>query len=822
MFIRSSAILSISMCVAAILSATTYNCMTFSVPGASSTNVSGINNAGAIVGTYTAGGVNHGFIANTSSSSFQAIDYPGSMNTRLFAINNSGVVTGEYNAGINGQTPGWFTRDAGGNFSPITVPAGDTLSAAYGINDNGAISVWVTNSMGGSVFGVLNPDGTLTTVPNGLNGDCCITGPASVNIARQMLEVDAGFGDSWLVDTSGNAAQIRFGGAASDVFGLNNAGFLVGYNIGFADEGPFIGFSRDPSGVYSELLCPGSNPFRNSGPRWQAVNDNGVVAGDTTIATPIPGEPQVGLSVTSLTFPPTPVGQTTAPQSLTITNTGNARLDIAGIRITSSDFGGGFGASGCAATAPVSLDSGASCTVMVASKPTAQGTHTATLLIDDSAPGGPQSVALSVTGTNPGPSCKVSSGSPGPPAQLTFTIQDTNTGLKSIVVADETNATASIPTFASGTTGPVTVTATQSDPSQSSRVDFQATNVAGGATTCGATFGGPSQWTFLGGNVTSKIAVVENFDGRLQVFVRGSDNSLGTIAQATPDNGWANWENLGGVLGGNPVAVVNPDGRLQVFALSASNAIMTKTQIAPNGSWSAWQVLTGTVISDPAVAVDGNGDLGMVAVGSDHTLWVNSETSPGGSWSGWSSLGGGILNNPALIANQDGRLQAFVIGMDNGVWTNAQMSPGGSWSGWTSLGGNFSGDPVVIMNQDGRIQVFGTGTDDGLWTAAQTTPGGGFSGFSSLGGIISSNPAVAVNSDGRLEAFVRGLNNNQLWHIAQATPGGGWAAWAMLGGVLEAPVSAATNQDGRVAAFVEGTDASALWTIAQSIPGLWN
>src|SRR5579871_4673524 len=146
---------SVGIFLGAVLNATTYNCATFSVPGASSTKISGINNAGTIVGTYMVNGVSHGFLANTSSSSFQTIDYPGSMDTQLFTINNSGVMTGEYNFGISGQTPGWFTRDAAGNFKLITVPAGDTLSGAYGINDNGAISVLVTNSMGGKVFGIL-------------------------------------------------------------------------------------------------------------------------------------------------------------------------------------------------------------------------------------------------------------------------------------------------------------------------------------------------------------------------------------------------------------------------------------------------------------------------------------------------------------------------------------------------------------------------------------------------------------------------------------------------------------------------------------------
>src|SRR2546430_13588373 len=68
-------------------------------------------------------------------------------------------------------------------------------------------------------------------------------------------------------------------------------------------------------------LFPYTTLFRS----WSAINDNGVLLGSGLIATAVPGEAQANLSSTSLTFPDTPVGQTSPPQTVTLTNNGTAR-----------------------------------------------------------------------------------------------------------------------------------------------------------------------------------------------------------------------------------------------------------------------------------------------------------------------------------------------------------------------------------------------------------------------------------------------------------------------------------------------------------------
>ena len=641
-----------------LVGAASYNCSTFAIPGASTTNITGINNSGTLVGAYTTGSTSHGFFANAASGSFQTVDYPGATNTRLFTINNNGVATGEFNFGIAGQAPGWFTVDAAGNFTTIAVPSQYSLLAVYGISDNGAMSaaVGVTGQSGGS-FAILNPDGTVTLLPGFNNGSPGQSAPGSINTAPQMLESMLGFGGTALADASGNLTTIPIPHA----FGLNNSGTVVGYAGSGPNGGdaPWFGFSRDSTGTISDVFCPG-NPFFNP-PATQAINDNGVVAGGTVILTPLPGQPQISLSTNTLTFPPAPIGQTSAVQNVTLTNTGNTRLDIAAI----SDSTGEIMISGCLdpVTKMASLDAGASCTLGLSATPTVQGQKTGSVNIRDSVPGSPHAIAVSVTGTAKPPSCQISSVLPGPPKQVNFTMQDTNSGLKSIVLLDSFNAQVNIPNFVQGSTVAITAAATQTDASQSSKVDLQATNVAGAATTCGSVFGGPSSWTGLGGSFSGKIALARDFSDLMHVFVRGGDNALWHMAQ-TSSGGWSGWESLGGFLSSDPIVAVPNAGvfeGIEVFAVGGDAALWHIRQFGP-GSWSAWASLGGALIGNPGVIGDEAGHLEVFAAGTDHALWHIAQTSPGGAWGDWGSFGGVLVSDPAVFVNGAGGIEVFVLG----------------------------------------------------------------------------------------------------------------------------------------------------------------
>ncbi|MDB5909629.1 MAG: hypothetical protein JWP34_3743 [Massilia sp.] len=107
--------------------------------------------------------------------------------------------------------------------------------------------------------------------------------------------------------------------------------------------------------------------------------------------------PAASLAPASLTFSGANIGQSSGPLAATLSNTGNAALNIGTISIggaAAGDFslGGGSCANGA------SIAAGASCTVQASFTPTAAGTRNATLTVTHNATGGSSAVALSGTG----------------------------------------------------------------------------------------------------------------------------------------------------------------------------------------------------------------------------------------------------------------------------------------------------------------------------------------------------------------------------------------------------------------------------------------
>ena len=145
-------------------------------------------------------------------------------------------------------------------------------------------------------------------------------------------------------------------------------------------------------------------------------------------------------SPTSVTFPATAVGSTSAAQTVTFTNTGTAPMSVSSFTFTGTNATE-FLIAG--KTCGTSLAAGASCTLSLAFKPTATGTATATFKATDNATNSPQTVALS--GSTP-----TSTTASLSPAALTFpstavgatsaaqTVTFTNTGTTSMSVSSFT------------------------------------------------------------------------------------------------------------------------------------------------------------------------------------------------------------------------------------------------------------------------------------------------------------------------------------------------------------------------------------------------
>ncbi len=106
--------------------------------------------------------------------------------------------------------------------------------------------------------------------------------------------------------------------------------------------------------------------------------------------------PVASISPTSLTLASTAVGNTSAAQSVTVSNTGTAALTLTAITLSNT---ADYIISGGTCAAGGSVAAGANCTISVAFKPATTGTRTGTLSITHNAAGSPGSVSLTGAAT---------------------------------------------------------------------------------------------------------------------------------------------------------------------------------------------------------------------------------------------------------------------------------------------------------------------------------------------------------------------------------------------------------------------------------------
>jgi hypothetical protein len=191
------------------------------------------------------------------------------------------------------------------------------------------------------------------------------------------------------VGTSSGARAVTLsntGNAALNISGIHSAGDYAETNTCRATLAASsrctmsVTFSPTASGTRNGTLTISDNAQGSP----QAVTLTGT--GSATSA------PIASLTPTSLVFPEQQVGTSSAARAVTLTNTGNAALNISGIQST-GDYAE---TNTCLAT----LAASSSCTISVKFSPTASGVRNGTLSINDNALASPQSVGLAGTGSD--------------------------------------------------------------------------------------------------------------------------------------------------------------------------------------------------------------------------------------------------------------------------------------------------------------------------------------------------------------------------------------------------------------------------------------
>jgi alpha-galactosidase len=186
-----------------------------------------------------------------------------------------------------------------------------------------------------------------------------------------------------------------------------------------------------------------------------------------------------------------------------------------------------------------------------------------------------------------------------------------------------------------------------------------------------------------------------------RVFARGTDGTLREYVDGT-------WRGLGRCILGQPAAYASADGRIDIFVRGTDDRVWRRT--LTGGRWGAWSDLGGRVADAPGVAFNGPSDWTVFARGSDGLVVARGPNT------GWTGIGGpngrGVRGRPSAAVDASGAVHVTVRYRTDEIWERVRT--GGTWSQWQNLGGTLNGGPT-LLGTAGRIYLFAVAADNRLW-----------------------------------------------------------------------------------------------------------
>jgi len=390
----------------------------------------------------------------------------------------------------------------------------------------------------------------------------------------------------------------------------------------------------------------------------------GPQSGAITLTDNAPGSPQtvpltgngsvagVVFNPTSLSFGNVVTGQSSTPQTVTITNNGNINLTVTGVAFTGTNPGDFSDINGCTTVAP-----NAKCTITVTFKPAAPGARSASLSVADNAPGSPQSVPLTGTGTGPGAALS-------PPAGLNFGGQTINTPSNPQTV-----------TLTDTGTSPLTITGITI--AGTNPTDFSESNTCG-TTPLAANANCAISVTFkptAGGNLAATLSVADNAPGSPQTVPLAGTGADFAITATTTTQTVSPGANAVYQLSLTPQGGFNQAVSLTCSGQpSASTCTVNPSSVTPNSNGSATPLMV-TVVTTAA----------SLAPPFSRTL-----PPPPGSGHGWVLIMSvlSLLMFTTLFAQRKTRRAAWILApvmlwilMASACGSNSTSSGGGGTSG---------------------------------------------------------------------------------------------------------------------------------------------
>jgi len=513
------------------------------------------------------------------------------------------------------------------------------------------------------------------------------------------------------------------------------------------------------------VLPPGSHTLSVT---FTPADATDFTTATATVTVMVNSAPVASLSTTSIAFGSTTVGNATASQDVTLTNTGQLTLSIAGISLTGANASSFVFGNNCG----TGLAAGANCSIHGHFAPAAGGALTAAVAITDNAYGSPQSIALSGTGLQPSVTLSATRLSYG-----SFNV-GTNSNSQSVTMTNTGSAALSI----------TSINLTGADESS-----FVFANDCTGSMAVGASCTIHGHFApQTGGELTAAITITDNASGSPQTIALSgtgvapalalSAASLSfaatTVGEASGSESVALTNTSGAAVPITSVAVTGADASSFVFAnncgtnlaVGASCTIHGHFEPAATGALTAAISITDSATTFPqSIALSGTGlsaalatlsatslSFGLVTVGTSSVSQYVTMTNTGSATLTFSS-----------IALTGADASSFVFANNCG----AALAPGAS----CTIHGHFA--PVTTGAQAAAVTITdsaagspqsialsGTGTQAPLQLPAAALPlatiGTPFSfSFSARGGIppytwnfngIGPDPGLQLASNGTL------------------------------------------------------------------------
>lgn len=235
--------------------------------------------------------------------------------------------------------------------------------------------------------------------------------PVKLTFPNQTINTTSAAKSATLKNTSASAALnisgVTIGGANASDFAKTNCPATLAAGASCVIS---VTFTPTVAALRTASLSVASNA--------SGVLTTGLEGTGTAVAAP-----QASLSPTSLTFGSQTVNVTSAAQTVTLSNTGNAALTISSVAVT-----GEFAKSSGTCVNGGSVAAGANCTVLLTFTPTTAAVRSGDLTIVTNASGSPHKVTLSGTGAvTPAPQLKLL------PSSLSLLFANQNVGSQSTV-----------------------------------------------------------------------------------------------------------------------------------------------------------------------------------------------------------------------------------------------------------------------------------------------------------------------------------------------------------------------------------------------------